>query len=250
MAISKITRPMLEIKIGGEFIDKHPSSFALITDKGLPSVFCRLKYPATVDAGQAGDKITVDLRLGEEVSRLFTGEIYSAGIHGDKRDLALTDDYKKLRDTLVVNAYRKEKAKVILSDALEASGISETAITCPDEKIERYSTDRITASDTITLLIKALEEYGHYGLRFFFDERNMFRFGTREDTGKNEGEAYVFESGENIIRKGEGKIETLPLPIRHLQKISVDGQPLYPVRTDLFISGLHSRLALYLKESS
>ena len=125
--------------------------------------------------------------------------------------------------------------------------IGSTAVSCPAVEVARFSTEKVPADKIITLLIKTLEEHGHHGLRFFFDEKNTFRFGTLEDSGKNEGAAFSFETGRNIIKKEDGMIETLPLPVRHSQEVTVDGKKLVTARTELFMSGKRSSLRLWFK---
>jgi hypothetical protein len=198
-------------------------------------------------AGKVGDPVTVRLSFAGEKRLLFTGEIYSAGKHGGYFDLALTDGYKKLCDTVVVAAYRKETAKVILQDVLDKTGIEKTAIACPAVEVARFSTEKIPADIYIKNLIKTLEEHGHTGFRFFFDAENTFRFGAAGDAGKNEGTAFEFATGRNILKKGDGFIEVLPLPIRHSQAVIVDGAELVVHRTDLTVSGARSRLVLWLR---
>jgi hypothetical protein len=187
------------------------------------------------------------LSLAGEECLLFTGNALSAGIHGAYRDLILADGCSKLFTTPIIAAYRRETAKIILQDALGSAGIEKTAITCPDVEIARFSTEKTTAFLCIKLLIKTLEEHGHAGFRFFFDEKDTFRFGTAGDTGKNEGPVYEFETGKNILKKGIGKIEVPPLPIRHSQEVIVDGVKLVTSRTNLSVSGSHSRLILWLR---
>jgi hypothetical protein len=94
-------------------------------------------------------------------------------------------------------------------------------------------------------LIQALEEHGQTGLRYFFDADNLFRFGTREDAAVNEGPVFVLESGDNILRRGNGWTEILPLPIRHSQNITVNGRDMITVRTELTVSKNHSRLRVW-----
>jgi hypothetical protein len=248
-ALNRIEHPILYVEIGGGLTDRRPSSFSLITDEGFPSVLAGLRFPADETKGEAGDKVAVNMAIGSEEFLLFTGEVYAVGVSAKHRNLSLTDGYKKLCDTPIVAAYRKEQAGVILQDALDSSGISETAITCPSVLIHRFSTKKVPAEYTIKLLIKALEEHSHMGLRFFFDEKNAFHFGTGADTGKNEGNVFEFETGKTIVKKGEGWIEALPLPIRHTQDVIVDGKPLVTRRTDLYVSGNNSRLKLWLREA-
>jgi hypothetical protein len=206
-----------------------------------------LLFPSDSGIGNKGDAINVNLCYGDYEGLLFTGEIYGAVIRGAYRHLCLTDGYRKLCDTMVVAAYRKEMANIILSDTLGAAGINETAITCPPEEIARFSTQEIPAEKIIIDLIKALEAHGHTGLRFFFDEKNTFHFGTSQNTGKNSGETFAFETGKNIFKKGIGAIEIMPLPIRHTQDVIVDGASLVTSRTDLYLSGRSSKLILWLE---
>jgi len=248
--VNRTEHPVLTVEISGGSADRRPSEFALITDEGFPSVEARLQFPADETKGKPGDKVTVNITIGTEEYLLFTGEIYTASVSAKYRNLSLTDGYKKLCDTPIIAAYRKEQAKVILQDTLDSSGISETSVTCPSVLVHRFSTKEIPAEYIIRLLIKALEEHGHMGLRFFFDEKDIFHFGTDADTGKNEGKIFEFETGKNIIRKGEGWIEALPLPVRHTQKVIVDGKPLVTRRTDLIVAGNNSRLKLWLREAA
>ena len=162
----------------------------------------------------------------------------------------MTDSYKKLCRTDFTAAYRKEKAASILEDILGAAGINEKSVTCPDVELARFSTQTIPARMCIDLLIDALKEHGAEGLVYFFDEKDVFHFGTIADTGKNEGEAETFETGKNIVSSGSGWIEVLPRPVRHSREITVNGKTLLTMRTDLTISRSSSRLTLYLREAA
>jgi len=247
---NRLEHPVLNVTIDGTVTKKQPSVFSLMTDEGIASVVSFLKFPADSGIGKPGDPVQIHLSLNDEKHLLFTGEVLSAGIHGAYRDLILTDGTSKLFNTQIIAAYRKETAKTILQDTLDSAGIEKTSVTCPDVEIARFSTEKITAFLCIKLLIKTLEEHGHGGLRFFFDAENTFRFGTADDTGKNEGTVYEFETGKNILKKGIGKIEVLPLPIRHSQEVKVDGVKFITSRTDLSVSGSRSRLILWLREAA
>ncbi|MDR0710369.1 MAG: hypothetical protein LBF77_09915 [Spirochaetaceae bacterium] len=250
MADNSILRyPVLTVAINGAPVEKRPSSFSLITDRGLPSVAARLSYPSEFTGGNAGETITVSLVSGEVTMLLFTGEIYDAKSHGAYRDLALTDGYKKLCDTLFNPAYRKEQAKVIVEDALGAAGIGEQKITVPPVKVARFSLVSSPVKICFDLLIKALEEHGCHGLRYFFDAENTFRFGSLDDTAINEGEAVSLETAKSIIRTGAGWVETLPLPVRHSQEVTIDDIPMKTYRTDLLVSQDRSRLRLWVEAS-
>jgi len=245
---SALEHPVLRVSIGGA-ATKQPSCFSLITDAGCPWAAARLRYPADMADGKAGDPAGVSLSLAGEEHPLFAGIVHAANVRGAYRDLELADGYIALANTPIAPAYRKETAKAILQDILDAAGIAKTAIACPAVELARFSSNTVPASYCIALLIKAIEGHGHAGLRYFFDEKDTFRFGTLRDTGKNDGAVYEFETGKNILVTAEGKIEVLPLPIRHSQKIKVDGRELVTARTDLTISGAHSRLALWLAEA-
>jgi len=246
-ASNRIEHFVLDVSIGGSAVEQRPSCFTLATDDGFASIEARLQYPQNIEIGNPGDKVTINFFIGNEKHLLFTGEIYKVADCGAYRDLILTDGFKKLCDTFISAAYRKEKAQVILQDALDSAGIDKTSITCPSVEIARFSTEKIPADRIITQLIKALEEHGHAGLRFFFDAENKFHFGTVEDSGKNEGKAFEFVTGKNILKKGNDRIEVLPLPIRHSQKVIVDGKDRMPSRTELRLSGQYSRLTIWLK---
>jgi hypothetical protein len=245
----RVEHPILNVTINGGQPDYRPSSFFLSTDEGFPGVIATLQFPAEEKKGEAGDKVTVNMELGDEEYLLFTGEAYLVFSGPRHRSLALTDGYQKLCDTKTVCAYRKEQAKVILQDALDKAGITETSITCPPVLIHRFSTKEIPVEEVIKLLIKALEEHGEEGLRFFFDEKDVFHFGKDKDTGKNEGEVFEFETEKNIIEKRESFIKVLPVPIRHTQKVKVDGAEFVTRRTNLNVSGTRSWLKLWLREA-
>jgi hypothetical protein len=246
--VDLVQYPILEVSIGGSVADKQPARFELITDQGLPSVMAKLIYPADTVTASVDDPVVVSLVAGEKKDILFTGVVCNAKTHGAVYDLTLADGYKKLFDTMVTPAYRKETAKVILQDTLDAAGITDAKITCPTVTLGRFSLNSISAAMSIKLLITALEEHGEAGLRFFFDADDVFHFGTGNDTGKNEGEAIALETGNNIVKTGDGRVAVLPLPIRHSQAITIDGTALETVRTDLTVSGKYSRLVLWVKE--
>jgi hypothetical protein len=245
-----LRHPVIEVTLGGTVVEKWASEFKLVTQAGFHSVVSRLLYPADSDVGSVDDEVTVSLVSGDDTILYFTGKVYSANVHGSYRELLLTDSYKKLCDAKYAAAYRKEKASTILDDILGAADITEKTITCPDVELARFSTQTISAHMCIDLLIDALKEHGAEGLCYFFDEKDTFHFGTAEDTGKNEGEAFAFETGKDILRTGTGWIEVLPRPIRHTQSLTIDGKELLTVRTDLRVSRKASRLTLWVKEAA
>jgi hypothetical protein len=245
--LNSLQYPVLEISIGGEVVDKRPSRFMLTTAQGFPAVMANLVYPADTIISSIGDPVVISLVEQEDKHILFTGETYDAKTRGAYYDLSLTDGYKRLHDTMVVNAYRKETAKGILQDTLDVAGISDTSITCPAITLARFSTDRITADMCIDLLIRAIEQHGVQDLRYFFDVEDIFHFGTSGDTGKNEGIELTLQTGKNIIKRGEGFVEILPMPIRHSQSLTIDGVPVETIRTELVVSARRSRLVIWVK---
>ena len=245
-----LRRPLIEVSTGGAAIADYPAQFTLSTRAGFHAATARLLYPADSEAGNTGDDITVSLVSDDKSGLYFTGVVYSANTHGKYRELLLADSYKKLCETDFTAAYRKEKAASILDDILGAAGINEKSVTCPGVELARFSTQTIPARLCIDLLIDALKEHGEEGLAWFFDEKDIFHFGTARDTGRNDGEAETFETGKNIARSGSGWIEVLPRPIRHTRKITVNGEPLITTRMDLAVSLLSSRLVLYLREEA
>jgi hypothetical protein len=209
-------------------------------------VRARLLYPADTAAGVTGEKVTVSLMRDDTTDLYFSGTVYAESTDGAYRELFLTDGYKKLCYTDFTAAYRKEKAANILDDILGAAGITEKAVTCPDIEPARFSTQTVPARICLDLLINALVEHGAEGLCYFFDEKDVFHFGTKADTGKNEGGSFSFETGKNIVRSGSGWIEVLPCPIRHTQEVTVNGKTMVTLGTDLTVSRGLSRLTLWL----
>jgi hypothetical protein len=245
--------PLLMVTIAGTAIEQRPSEFRLETEQSNHGVIATLRYPYDdTEQGQVDDPVEVVLSVGENEYLLFTGRIVDIGVNWAYRDLLLSDSFQSLCKVFVTPAYRKEMASVILQDTLDVAGITDTAITCPDVELARFSTDAISAERCIEQMSKALEEYGFLDLRWFFDEGNTFHFGTLSDTGRNEGEVFEFESGDNIFRSGMdycGKwIEVLPLPIRHSQKIKINDVGLLTVRTAMSISARQSRLKVWYEE--
>jgi len=247
MQTSKLYHPVLNVKIAGELSKARPSYFGLSTDSSFPDIRSLLEYPAETANCKADDPIEITLTANGESHVLFTGLVYFVSVDRGYCYVTLADGYSNLCCARIKAAYRKENAKVILQDILEKSGITKTAITCPAVELARFSTDTVRAEWGIIQLIKALEEHGHAGLSFFFDETDTFHFGTINDTGKNDGAVYEFETAKNILKKGDGWIEVLPLPIRHSQEIVLDSVQTLVQRTELHISGSTSRLRLYYK---
>jgi hypothetical protein len=239
---------MLEVAVGGKTVEKRAAGFRLATQRGARSAIARLVYPADAGVGAVDDEITVSLTEGDKTGLYFTGTVYSVNVRGARRELLLTDSYKKLCDTGYTCAYRKEKAATILDDILGAAEISKKSVTCPGIEMARFSTQKIKARQCIDLLFDALASHNERGLVYFFDEKDVLHFGTAEDTGKNEGDIFEFETSKNILRSGSGRIEVLPCPVRHTQKVKVDGRELVTVRTELYASQRLSRLTLWLRE--
>ncbi|MCL2608515.1 MAG: hypothetical protein FWD94_01230 [Treponema sp.] len=244
----RMLRPVLEVSVAGSVPEARPSVFRLVTDREYRTAVASLEFPRDAEVGGKGDPVTVHLSGENGRSLLFTGEVLSAAVTGGLRFLRLADGHAKLCRTAVTAAYRKETAEAILGDALDAAGIGARAITCPAVEVARFSTGTVPADRLIELLVKTLEEHGHRGLRFFFDEADTFRFGTCGDTGRHEGGTYEFRTRRDIVARGEDRIEVLPLPIRHSMPVTVDGTGFWVRRTELRLSGSRSGLRLWLSE--
>jgi hypothetical protein len=244
---------LLTVSIDGSAIEERPVEFSLWTDRCGHGVIAHLLYPISMEQGKKDDAVTVTLFDGENESLLFSGSVSTVGeTQGAYRKLYLTDDYEKLYRTFITPLYRKEKVGVMLQDTLDAAAITDTAITCPEVELARLSLDRVSAAFFLDLLVKVLEEYGLSGLHWFFDSKNVFHFGTFEDTGKNEGEVGAFVKGENIFRSGTDMwgrwIEVLPVPLRHSQKITIDEEEMVSIRTEMIVSARHSRLKIWFTQ--
>ena len=185
MSDDVVQRLLLTVNINGTLVEQRPIEFSLWTDRCGHGVISHLLYPLDMESGARGDVVEVLLAEGEEESLLFSGVVGNEGtVQGNYRKLYLVDGCDKLYDTFVVPAYRKEKVSVMLQDTLEAAGISDRAISCPDVELARLSLDRVTAAFFIELLAKVLEEYSFSDIHWFFDSKNVFRFGTIEDSGQ------------------------------------------------------------------
>jgi hypothetical protein len=249
MPNSEFLHQVLEVSIAGTVVENRAVSFRLMTQSGFHAVIARLVYPSDTETGSVGDEVRVSLSTSESTDLYFTGTIYSVSIHGARRELLLTDSYKKLCDSTFTASYRKEKATYILEDMLGAAKITQKSITCPEVELARFSTRTIAVRNGLDLVIDALKEHGSERLTYFFDEKDVFHFGTREDTGRNEGILYQFETARNILRSGSGWIEVLPYPIRHTQEIKINDKSTITIRTDVTISHGLSRLCLWVKET-
>lgn len=238
----------VDVSLSGQRVAKRPLSFRLVTDQCLPTAICELEYPSSVQFGKDGDEVVVSLKTPEKTTVLFTGQVYDAKVYGNVRKLSLADGYKKLFDTALSTAYRKEAAGVILSDILDAAGITDRQITCPDVEILRFSHAEKTAVELVASLVETLKTFGFSGLRYFFDAENLFRFGTIDDSAVNTGEALSLETGRTIIEKRPERIMTFPAAFRHSQILEVDGVSLVATRTELVLSARRSYLAIMVKE--
>ena len=244
-----IHRQTLEVELNGQLTDTRACRFNLVTQKGFSSVFATLHFPAGSKDGKKGDSIKVYIADKESKDLYFTGTVYKATEIDNYRKLFLTDGYWKLCHTSFTASYRKEKASSIVSDVLDAAGVSEKSVTVPDVELARFSTKELSAHLVLDILIDALEAHGVKKLCYFFDEKDCFHFGTTKDTGKNSGGTFRFNTKENIFSHGADWFETLPAPIRHSMKVTVDGVSKEVIRTELTVQEKASRLLLYFSGS-
>lgn len=241
-----IHRHTLEVELNGQLTDTRACRFNLVTQKGFSSVFATLHFPAGSKDGKKGDSIKVYIADKESKDLYFTGTVDDVFQSGSYRLLSLTDRYSKLCSTMFSASYRKEKASSIITDILDAAGVSEKSVTVPDVELARFSTKDIPANLVLDILIDALEAHGVKKLCYFFDEKDCFHFGTTKDTGKNTGETFRFNTKENIFSHGADWFETLHAPIRHSMKVTVDGVSKEVIRTDLTVLEGVSRLILHV----
>ena len=224
-----IHRQTLEVELNGQLTDTRACRFYLVTQKGFSSVFATLHFPTGSKDGKKGDSIKVYIADKESKDLYFTGTVYKATEIDNYRKLFLTDGYWKLCHTSFTASYRKEKASSIVSDVLDAAGVSEKS-----------------AHLVLDILLDALEEHGAKDITYFFDEKDCFHFGTPKDTGKNTGKTFCFNTKETIFSHSADWIETLPSPIRHSMKVTVDGVSKEVIRTDLTVQEGVSRLILHV----
>lgn len=240
-----IHRHTLEVELNGQLTDTRACRFNLVTQKGFSSVFATLHFPTGSKDGNKGDSIKVYIADKESKNLYFTGTVYNATEIDNYRKLFLTDGYWKLCHTSFTASYRKEKASSIVSDVLDAAGVSEKSVTVPDVELARFSTKELSAHLVLDILLDALEEHGAKDITYFFDEKDCFHFGTPKDTGKNTGGTFRFNTKENMLSHGADWFETLPAPIRHSMKVTVDGVSREVIRTELTVREKVSRLLLY-----
>lgn len=250
MNIFKIQRPVVNVMINGKDITDKIHKFTLTTDSDLPHIVSQLEYSNDFNKAKPDDSIQVTLSYGQKTYRIFSGHIFRISNERQKTVLHLIDGFVKLWTVICTVSYRKEKAKVILTDIIQKAGLQDTEITCPDVEFARFSTQQIPVSEIIKKIIETLKNYGYQRVfRFFFDTTNTFRFGTLADTGKNPGERFAFETGVNIIEKGDSRFQSIALPIRHSQEIEVDKKSIIPNRTKLIISKRESRITIWGREA-
>lgn len=241
-----IHRQTLEVELNGQLTDTRACRFNLVTQKGFSSVFATLHFPTGSKDGKKGDSIKVYIADKESKDLYFTGTVYNATEIDNYRKLFLTDGYWKLCHTSFTASYRKEKASSIVSDVLDAAGVSEKSVTVPDVELARFSTKELSAHLVLDILLDALKEHGARDITYFFDEKDCFHFGTPKDTGKNTGKTFCFNTKETIFSHSADWIETLPSPIRHSMKVTVDGVSKEVIRTDLTVQEGVSRLILHV----
>ncbi|MBN2536375.1 MAG: hypothetical protein JXB88_26060 [Spirochaetales bacterium] len=246
----KINRPVIRVIINNHVVTDKPHRFILRTDYDLPYVIAELVYPGNISPGNPHDSVVITLIYNTDTYRLFSGYIFKISKQKQKTVLHLSDGFEKLWATVLAVSYRKENARVILNDIIQKAGLTNVQIACPVVEFARFSTLQIPVSEIIRKIIETLKSYGYdYEYRFFFDADNTFRFGTLSDTGINPGERFAFETGVNIIEKGDSRFQTVALPIRHSQEIEVNKKTIIPHRTSLVISRTESRIMIWGWES-
>ena len=182
-----IHRQTLEVELNGQLTDTRACRFNLVTQKGFSSVFATLHFPAGSKDGKKGDTIKVYIADKESKDLYFTGTVYKATEIDNYRKLFLTDGYWKLCHTSFTASYRKEKASSIVSDVLDAAGVSEKSVTIPDVELARFSTKELSAHLVLDILLDALEEHGTKILPISSMKRTAFILGRQKTPERTQG---------------------------------------------------------------
>lgn len=175
--------------------------------------------------------------------KIYKGFINYIDIITDGIVYNLKEGNRKFYNSSFGESYRNEKAKYILQDILDFSKISKTEIECPDVEIERILFNNICPIFAIEQLIKTIYCYSREKvLKFFFDKDNVFRFGSIDDKAVNKNDLFDIKTGNITKRYLSNTILTLPLPVRHSQKVKVEDKEVNVLATAMNISPTNSYL--------
>jgi hypothetical protein len=238
-------RPVISAKVGGSEVGV--SFFRLLTDRDIPLSLGELRMPGKASTDYADATVAVKFGFRDLATwTAFTGWADRSFFDGRETTLVLRECPKKFTEGEVSLSYRKEAASRILSDILDAGGVSTKKVTVPSVKLDRFAVEKVSPFEAVQKLIGAIGSYEDASkIRYFFDEAGAFRFGTPDDTGKNEGEAVEFDEGAGIIAQGDGVVEVPPAPLRHSQAFTLKGSSVTSFRTRLTASPARSRLEVW-----
>lgn len=241
----ELLHPSVTATIGGSLYGT--SLFSLYTDRDLPVVRAALRLPGRITKDFAETQLSVGFRYNGGPSwTAYTGHVMRSYVDRGETALILREAPAKFFDAAISGSYRQEKAPRILSDLLDAGGITQKKVTCPSVMIDRFAFENLPPFLAIGRLVSTLGTYTDISeLRFFFDCAGVFRFGTPDDTGKNEGEALSLSDRAGILAERDGALETLPAPLRHSQSFSVRGKTVFATRTWLVSRARHAHLEVW-----
>ncbi|MBN2546572.1 MAG: hypothetical protein JXB50_12300 [Spirochaetes bacterium] len=243
MIYNRMLNPYLIVKISGKEVKNI--GFTLITMKNSCNIQAKLFVPKTIKSSLK-DEVEVSLGYhGQDEWKIFKGFIDNFYDDMKMKVIILKDGNTDFWGTKILESYRKEKAKNILNDCLEKCKIDDTKITIPEVEFDRFLICDSASNNVCRNIIETLYSYGtDKELQYFFDENNVFHFGSIEDTGKNEGEAFNFDE-TNVLKYHENGFETFALPVRHSQKIKLNDSEIMTLKTVLTVMPKNTKLEVY-----
>jgi hypothetical protein len=223
MNFSGSLHPYLKATISG-LSKPQVHAFRLRTDRDVPLSLCLLVLAGWIDTDLTDATVSVKLGyVGGDEWPLYTGYVETAFPDGSQTACILREGVRKFEFGTVEMSYHKEKADRILADILDAAGIDGRSITCPSVELPRFAVFGVSPLVAVRQLVETLGTFQDMtDTRFFFDAEGKFHFGKTSDTGKNSGPSLTLKTGSGILASQGKRIETVPLPVRHSQAITVE----------------------------
>lgn len=243
MKFDTVLSPYLKVEIDGkkfEFI--HFFNFRTSKDSHISIV--KLEIEKT-DKIKLKKKVEIKLCYrGQDEYILFTGFVDDFYSSFKNTSVLCKDSSPDFLGKKIIEGYRKEKAKNIIEDLLDVSGITDFEIDCPDVEFDRFLISNIASVFAINNVIETLKQYDEKDDYFyFFDNKNKFRFG-KLDKVKLNIDKVEFKTASNIFERGLNSIETVALPVRFSSDIKIDDVEYSAIFTDLNMSGNESRMII------
>lgn len=144
----------------------------------------------------------------------------------------------------ICESYTHEKIKNIVLDLLNIINITSYKVTLPDITLDFVAYG--TFCKILNELIEALYLYGvENEIHYFFDHNNTFRFGTINDVAIHDYSKIFNLDNTFIFHNLENGIQTIPLPIKHSQKVIYHNQEIFTTRTNLVVYPKYSYMEVY-----